>query len=475
MYYPASVASPPPSPPAPPSPPPPPPPSPPNPKNWIYTEDQLWNALDKGNSTIILGAHIQFAKQGRWAIAPPPTVISSVRIISKCDGYGETCIIDLAGSRFPLFDVRPGGILKAYNIRIVNGATMENGGAVRLNDPLEVLFESCDFIGNYAVNGGAVTVKTSLPVSIQFKKCNFGMNYADENGGAVYSVGATITFKETSFYLNYAKSGGAIGLGPGSTLIVLDGNFTRNKAQKWGSDIFFATPVGSLMYVNQWPPERVASIFPVQAQVQLYTAPPPFPPAPPSPELSEFRRAPYPPPGSLPPVRLKRSPPSPPNPPPFPPPRPPSPPMDVLVKKTPIMWAPMYSGAVLVICLIGFVLCAIYNRRVFPRIEDPDELVARLAGEYIPPSDEDDVSVSDIGSDSDNDPTGGTKLTLAALAAGSMQFREGNSSRKGAQNMDAWEQSTGVRESEFTEQVHAADESREGLPFQTNYKHPKQQ
>jgi hypothetical protein len=59
--------SPPPSPPAPPRPPPPSPPSPPNPSSYVYTEDQLWEALAAGNGTIIIGSHIQVGWQGLQA------------------------------------------------------------------------------------------------------------------------------------------------------------------------------------------------------------------------------------------------------------------------------------------------------------------------------------------------------------------------------------------------------------------------
>ena len=52
--------------------------------------------------------------------SPPPPIISEVRVYSECQGYGRTCIIDLAGSRFPLFDIRTGSIFEAYNLRIIN-------------------------------------------------------------------------------------------------------------------------------------------------------------------------------------------------------------------------------------------------------------------------------------------------------------------------------------------------------------------
>lgn len=306
MFYPDAVVSPPPAPPSPPSPPPPAPPSPPNPKEWIYSEDQLWDALNQGNTTIVLGAHIQFAHQGRWAFTPPPPILSEVKIYSQCGGYGKTCIIDMAGSRFPLLDIRTGAIVEMYNVRVINAATTEDGGVVRMSAPIRAIFDKCDFIGNYAANGGAVSIKGSQ--NVVFQDCNFNLNWADEKGGGVYSVGSAITFKGSSFYLNRAKSGGAMALGPGSDAFVLDANFTSNKAKRWGPDIFLSTPVGSTVYMNQWPPETVAKIFPTQSNVKWFYAPPPFPPSPPSPPPN-FKRAPYPPPGPLPPERARLPPP----------------------------------------------------------------------------------------------------------------------------------------------------------------------
>lgn len=339
-----------------------------------------------GNTTITLGAHIQFGKQGRWALAPPPPIISEVRIISRCEGYGETCIIDMANTRFPLLDVQSGAIIKMYNVRVINGATMQDGGAVRLSAPRKALFDTCDFIGNYAVNGGAVSIKSAQDV--MFKDCNFGMNWADATGGAVYMVGASSYFSGCSFYFNQANSGGGIAMGPGSKAFILDANFTRNVATKWGPDIFITTPVGSIVYLKQWPPETVAKIFPPQAQIQAYYAPPPASPSPPSPPPS-FKRAPYPPPGPLPPARTKAPPPAPPSPPPFPPPRPPSPPMDHYVTNAPVMFGPLYLGLVLLVTMGMLIHFAINHKRYFERVKDPEELRARLAGEWEASSDQD--------------------------------------------------------------------------------------
>ncbi len=396
MYYPATVTSPPPSPPAPPSPPPPAAPRPPAPKTYIYTEDQLWDALNQGNTTITLGAHIQFAKQGKWALAPPPPVISEVRIISRCEGYGETCIIDMANTRFPLLDVQSGAIIKMYNVRVLNGATMADGGAVRLAAPRKALFDTCDFIGNYAANGGAVSIKSAQDV--MFKDCNFGMNWADATGGAIYMVGSSVTFDGCSYYYNMANSGGAIAMGPGSKAFILDANFTRNVAEKWGPDIFITTPVGSTVYLKQWPPESVAKIFPPQASIQAYYAPPPASPSPPSPPPN-FKRAPYPPPGPLPPERAKNPPPLPPNPPPMPPPRPPSPPFDFYQTRPPVMYGPLYLGLVLIAVCGTIIYMMVHHKKYLPPIRDPEELRARLAGDWEASSDEDFSVGSALGVD----------------------------------------------------------------------------
>ncbi|KAL4515601.1 hypothetical protein Ndes2526B_g03748 [Nannochloris sp. 'desiccata'] len=419
MYYPATVTSPPPSPPAPPSPPPPAAPSPPNPKTYIYTEDQLWDALNQGNTTVTLGAHIQFAKQGKWALAPPPPIISEVKIISRCEGYGETCIIDMANTRFPLLEVQSGAIIKMYNVRVTNGATMSDGGAVRLSAPRKALFDSCDFIGNYAANGGAVSIKSAQDV--MFKDCNFGLNWADATGGAIYMVGSSVTFDGCNYYNNIANSGGAISMGPGSKAFILKANFTRNFAEKWGQDIFITTPVGSTVYLKQWPPESVAKIFPPQAQIQVYYAPPPASPSPPSPPPN-FKRAPYPPPGPLPPERSRNPPPLPPNPPPMPPPRPPSPPMDNYRTSAPVMYGPLYLGLFLLFLLGLIIYFMVYNKKYLPPISDPEELRARLAGEWKASSDE-DFSLDDVPGLDGLEPEE-EEVISSALAAAAVRRRQ---------------------------------------------------
>ena len=71
-----------------------------------------------------------------------------------------------------------------------------------------------------------------------------------------------------SLFLLQAANGGAVALGPLSKAFFLDTNFTSNQAFKWGSDIFVASPVGSALYFNHWPPP--AAIFPAQAETSWW-------------------------------------------------------------------------------------------------------------------------------------------------------------------------------------------------------------
>lgn len=111
---------------------------------------------------------------------------------------------------------------------------------------------------------------------------------------------------------------------------------------------------------------------------------------------------------------------SPPSPPPFPPPRPPSPPMDNILRGPPIIWGAVYIGGILLVVMVVLVYVAINNRKFFPRVRNPEELRARLAGEYYATSD-DDISVDGYSNISDID----EDLDLAELNFHrERQFRE---------------------------------------------------
>ncbi|KAL4442679.1 hypothetical protein ABPG77_006673 [Micractinium sp. CCAP 211/92] len=394
------VTSPPPSPPRPPRPPPPSPPSPPNPANWIYTEEQLWNALAAGNMSVTLGAHIQMTRGGRWWQGPPPTVIYEMHIYSQCQGFGSKCLIDLNGAPNPLFIITTNAIFSANNLRVLNGANVGAGAAVQISGAIKsATFDTCDFMGHLASDGGAVNILGAA--NVFFTNCAFGVNNADNMGGAVKTVGSNVTFSKCTFYTNRAAQGGAIGMGPISNIALLKSNFSDNLALQsttdghWGDDIFIAAPTGSSIALDKLPPSSVAKIFPTMSNTLLYSTPPPAPAPPPS--LSPpFMRPPFPAPSPQPPLRVRAPPPSPPAPPPFPPPSPPGPPLAPFIKKTPIMWTPMVLAGFLTVSLLAVMLLACCHRRVLPKLERPGELAKRLRGEYEPSdSEEEEMSVAD--------------------------------------------------------------------------------
>jgi hypothetical protein len=136
---------------------------------WIFTEDQLWDALNQNNLTITLASHIQLSPTGRFHSSGAPTILSEVRVESACAGFGLTCIIDMNGCKYPLFNVQPNAILLVKNVRIVNAATLGDGAAVQIVAAKKVHFEECDFVGNMATNGGAVQIRGAQDV--KFIKC----------------------------------------------------------------------------------------------------------------------------------------------------------------------------------------------------------------------------------------------------------------------------------------------------------------
>ncbi|EFN53548.1 hypothetical protein CHLNCDRAFT_53713 [Chlorella variabilis] len=297
--------SPPPSPPAPPRPPPPSPPAPPNPASWVYTEDQLWDALAAGNSTITLGAHIQ--------------VVS---------------------------------VLGASNIRFTNCAFGVNwadgmGGAVKTVGA-NVTFAKSTFYQNRASTGGAIGMGPMSNIVL------LSTNFRCVRGCG--EVVGRLTVRPVAAALS-------------SLVIITDNLASKSSADgRWGDDIFIAAPAGSSIALNQLPPESVAAIYPRASNTLQYSVPPPAP-APPPIYAPPFQRPPFPAPVPQPPARVRAPPPNPPSPPPRPPPGPPTPPLGPYLKSTPIMWAPIVLTAGLVGMLLLFLLALCCHKRLLPKLE----------------------------------------------------------------------------------------------------------
>jgi hypothetical protein len=95
--------------------------------------------------------------------------------------------------------------------------------------------------------------------------------------------------------------------------------------------------------------------------------------------------------------------------------------MGHLVTSTPVMWGPLYVGVALVLSISFIVWAAVHHRRVFPRIENPEELRLRLAGEFEASSDE-DYSLADFSSVS-ADSEGGVEVASGVVMPGALHRR----------------------------------------------------
>ena len=94
------------------------------------THAQLWDALNMGNTTITLGAHIQFTPGGKWWKGAPPPIISPVSIVTQCKGFGSTCIIDMNGAPYPLFWIQQNALFSGEGVG-------RGGGERGVQDPAD--------------------------------------------------------------------------------------------------------------------------------------------------------------------------------------------------------------------------------------------------------------------------------------------------------------------------------------------------
>jgi hypothetical protein len=92
---------------------------------------------------------------------------------------------------------------------ILNGATVDGGGAVRCEGGSPRIAE-CVFLDNAADFGGAISL-TQGPARIT--DCEFYGNAATDGGGAVHAVDSQLTVRACTFGDNAADAGGGIWLG----------------------------------------------------------------------------------------------------------------------------------------------------------------------------------------------------------------------------------------------------------------------
>ena len=155
------------------------------------------------------------------------------------DGHGYT--ID-AKSMSRIFNVNASNVV-LKNIILINGKSVDYGGAVYFNDVGSVL--NCHFVNNHGSYGGGVSFISSGNVT----NCNFVNNTASEWGGAVYMI--SVSGSEISkciFENNTANRAGAVYMSSGGS--VVDCSFVNNTAIYGGAVYMSDDDVINCSFVN---------------------------------------------------------------------------------------------------------------------------------------------------------------------------------------------------------------------------------
>ena len=153
--------------------------------------------------------------------------------------------------------------LECYIIdcKFINNTATNRGGAIYVTNYL-ANFTNCEFIGNDAVEGGAIFFESggndasitgatftnnsatksggaiySNALRIYIDDSEFSGNTASDNGGALYSAGRQIIVSNSKFNDNGASNGGAV-YSTGANGNVADSNFTGNGASDEGGAIY---------------------------------------------------------------------------------------------------------------------------------------------------------------------------------------------------------------------------------------------
>ncbi len=121
--------------------------------------------------------------------------------------------------------------LTLKNLRLVNGKTIENGGAVRSQHQGILNISNCNFSSNNAALGGSA-IYSDFEGKATIVNCTFSDNICisgnNESGSTVFLFGpATQTIKNCTFTNNKGINGGAIH-GINAPLLIEDCNFTGN-------------------------------------------------------------------------------------------------------------------------------------------------------------------------------------------------------------------------------------------------------
>ena len=151
-----------------------------------------------------------------------PAITSDITI----EGNGHT----ISGSRrFRIFDV-DGGTLKINNLRLTEGLTQANGGAIKVHNYGQATINNAHFSHHYASNGGAIYMEHPNR-GLRINNSHFASNRSNYSGGAITNWSGTKTIRNSSFVGNSSgSSGGAIDSSGSGTTRVSNSSFVDNAA-----------------------------------------------------------------------------------------------------------------------------------------------------------------------------------------------------------------------------------------------------
>jgi predicted outer membrane repeat protein len=158
--------------------------------------------------------------------APHTITLTEAKIINAdtvLDGGGRITLS--GGGTTRLFQVQNGAAFTLRGLRLVDGYTTGNGGAIYAERLSHLTIEASQFSGHVAHNGGAIATNgwgaSDVGVAVTIRDSAFSDNSATapaipgggNGGGAIYlSGGSAATIDDTTFSGNQAGNGGAIHL-----------------------------------------------------------------------------------------------------------------------------------------------------------------------------------------------------------------------------------------------------------------------
>ena len=134
---------------------------------------------------------------------------------------------------FPIFVVN-GGALTINNLRLADGYSTDDGGAILIRNGAELIVDSSTFENNRSDRGGGAISIMGGGDALTISNSIFRSNYAYSGGGAVLGQGGTVEISGSSFYNNNARRFGGGLEAFGGRVNVENSTFYNNQALEAG-------------------------------------------------------------------------------------------------------------------------------------------------------------------------------------------------------------------------------------------------